>query len=82
MKKIAIVLCFLLVAIVSHGQTQTQEPKTKIDPPKKETVKAVPKSTQRKAQVKKAQIKNAQMQNKKKKQVVRKAQAIRRKRNR
>lgn len=80
MKRLAIVLCFLFVVIVSYGQTQ--EPKVKTEPAKKETVKTVPKSTQRKAQIKKAQVKNAQIQNRKKKQVVRKAKAIRRKRNR
>lgn len=80
MKRLAILVVFVFVALVSFGQTdeKTQE-KDVTDPPKKETIKTVPKSTQKKAQIKKAQVKKAQVQNKKKKQVVRKTKAVKRK---
>ena len=87
MKRIAIVIVFVFIALVSFGQANTKKVEKKsTDLPKKETIKTVPKSTQKqaqikKAQIKKAQIRKAQMQNKKKKQVVRKARAIRRRRN-
>jgi len=81
MKKIAIVFVFILAALVSFSQEPAKVKKNTTDPPKKEVVKTVPKSTQKKAQIKKAQIKKTQMQNRKKKQIVRKAKAIRRKRN-
>ena len=82
MKRIAIVTVFVFIALISFGQANTKKVEKKtIDPPKKEIVKTVPKSTQKQAQIKKTQIKKAQLQNKKKKQVVRKAKAVRRRRN-
>ncbi len=82
MKRIAIVFVFVFVVLVSFAQKPKTVEKKTTDPPNKETVKTVPRAAQKKAQIKKAQIKNAQIQNKKKKQVVRKTKAIRRKRNR
>lgn len=83
MKRIAIVSVFVLISVVSFGQKDIKKVEKKTtDPPKKEVIKTVPKSTQKKAQIKKAQIKKAQIQNKKKKQIIRKARAIRRKRKR
>ena len=86
MKRVAIIFVFVLIAIVSYGQQGTKEvkkvKKETTDPPKKEQIKTVPKATQKKAEIKKAQIKKAQIKNNKKKQVVRKAKAIRRKRKR
>jgi len=82
MKRLAIVFVLILFAIVSFGQTDNKSRvKKTTDPSKKETVKTVPKSAQKKTQIKKAQIKKAQIQNKKKKQIIRKSKAIRRKRN-
>ncbi|MBI9052769.1 MAG: hypothetical protein JEY96_03065 [Bacteroidales bacterium] len=81
MKRLAIVFVLVLFAIVSFGQTDNKSQiKKTTDPSKKETVKTVPKTTQKKTQIKKAQIKKAQIQNKKKKQIIRKSKAIRRKR--
>ncbi|PLX23113.1 MAG: hypothetical protein C0597_01410, partial [Marinilabiliales bacterium] len=65
----------------SFAQEPKKVEKKITDPQKKEAIKTVPKSEQKKSQIKKTQLKNAQMQNKKKKQVVRKAKAIRKKRN-
>ncbi|MFC2152611.1 hypothetical protein ACFLSE_08795 [Bacteroidota bacterium] len=81
MKRIAIVFVFIFAALASFGQEPKKVGKKSTDPPKKEVVKTVPKSNQKQAQIKKAQIKKAQIQNRKKQQVVRKARAIRRKRN-
>lgn len=83
MKKLVIALVLVSVAIASYGQIDVEKVnKGNTDPPKKEIVKTVPKAEQNKAQIKKAQIKKAQIRNYKKKQVVRKAKAIRRKRKR
>lgn len=82
MKKLALIFVLILLAMVSFGQTDktVQEPKTK-NVNKEETVKTVPKSTQKKAQIKKTQVKKTQMQNKKKKQIMRKAKTVRRRKN-
>lgn len=82
MKKITILIAFLLMVSFSFAQTpeKKSEPTVK-QTPKKENVKTVPKSQQKKSQIKKTQIKKTQIQNKKKKQIMRKAKAVRRKRN-
>ena len=79
MKRLAIIVVFVFATLISFGQANQKKVKT--DPPKKTVVKTVPKSSQKKDQIKKTQIKKAQVQNKKKRQVVRKTNAVRRKRN-
>jgi hypothetical protein len=82
MKRIALLTVFVFLVLVSFGQAETKKTVKKVtDPPKRETIKTVPKTTTKQAQIKKAQLKKAQM-HRNKKQVVRKVKAIKRRRNR